>query len=104
MLGDGGGERVVNLAQPVLEDVGEADQHGKRDAAQNQRIDQLLQVDRAGRVLGRMDMDVAVAVDGEIALAPTGDVVQIAGVLGGPPLDGVEDDSSFSTVSLQLAS
>jgi len=85
----------------VLENIGEADQHRERDAAQDQRIDQLLQIDGAGGIFGWMDMDVAISFDGEIALAPTGDIVQIAGMLSGPPLR-IQDQRPFSTVSLQL--
>ena len=103
VLGDGGGEGVVNLAQPVLEDVGEANQEGDRNPAQDQRIDQLLQIDGAGGVLGRMDADVSQIVDREIALAPTGDVVHLAGVLRGPPLDRVQHHRSLSAVSIQRA-
>ena len=84
MLRDRGLEGVVDLAQAVLQDVGEADQDRQVDAAQLQPIDQLLQVDRRGRVLGRVDPHVALVADREVALAPAGDVVQLAGVGRGP--------------------
>ena len=47
VLGDGAVKRRVDLAEAVLEDVGEADQHRQADAAQLQPIDQLLQIDGA---------------------------------------------------------
>ncbi len=50
-------EGVVNLAQPVLQDLGEANQNRQRDAAQDQRVDQLLQIDER-RVLFGMDQNV----------------------------------------------
>ena len=49
VLGDGGLKRRVDLAEPVLQDVGEADEDRQADAAQLQAIDQLLQVDGAAR-------------------------------------------------------
>ena len=80
MLGDRGLEGVVDVPQPVLEDVAEADQDRQVDAAQLQVIDQLLEVDRAAWILGRMDLHVAVLADREVALAPAGDLVQLGGV------------------------
>ena len=47
VLRDGGLERRVDLAEAVLEDVGEADEDGQADAAQLQAIDELLEVDGA---------------------------------------------------------
>ena len=49
----------VDFAQPMLENVGEADQDRQVDAAQLQPVDQLLQIDEALRILGRMDQHVA---------------------------------------------
>ena len=43
-------------------------------------------------------------VDGEIALAPTGYVVELAGALGGPPLGGLQDERAFPAVSFQMRS
>ena len=56
VLGDGGLKGGVDLAEPMLEDVGEADEDRQADAAELQAIDQLLQVDGARRILGRMDL------------------------------------------------
>ncbi len=53
VLGDGGLEGAVNLAQPMLQDVGEPDEHRKADAAELQPVDELLQVDgRCGSLVG----------------------------------------------------
>jgi hypothetical protein len=41
-----------NLAEPVLQDVGEANQDRHREAAQLQAIDEPLQIDAAQRILG----------------------------------------------------
>ena len=81
MLRDGALERRVDLAEAVLEDVGEADEDGKADAAELQAIDQLLEVDRARRILGRMHLDVPGAVDREVAVAPARNLVELARVV-----------------------
>ena len=49
VLLDGGLEGVVDLADAVAQDVGEAEQDRQLDAAGLQLIDQLLEVDRLGR-------------------------------------------------------
>ena len=49
VLGDRALEGGVNLAQPLLQDLGEADQDRQIDAAQLQPIDQLLQIDSRER-------------------------------------------------------
>ena len=53
VLADGALKRRVNLAEPVLEDVGEAEQDRGAQAAQLEPIDQALEVDAARRLLGR---------------------------------------------------
>jgi hypothetical protein len=63
VLGNGVLKRGVDVAEPVFQDVGEANEDREADAAQLETIDQFLQVNRAGRILGRVDLDVAVAVD-----------------------------------------
>ncbi len=67
----------MNLAESVFEDVGEAEQDGGAEAAELQAIDQALEVDPPRRVLGRMDLQVPVLVDREVALPPAVDVVQL---------------------------
>ena len=63
-------EGGVDIAQAVLQDVGEAHQDRKADAAELQPIDQLLQVDRLRRILGRVHLDVPGRVHREVAVAP----------------------------------
>jgi hypothetical protein len=59
MLVDRALKRFVDLRQAVLENFGEADQDGERDPAQQQRIDQFLQVDGALGFLGGMNQKVS---------------------------------------------
>ena len=47
VLRDRGLERVVDVAEAVSQDVAEADENGKVDAASLQVVDELLQIDRA---------------------------------------------------------
>ena len=70
-------EGVVDLADAVAEDVGEAQQDRQLDAAFLELIDELLEVDRLLGRLVRLDGDVAVLVDGEVALAPVADAVGV---------------------------
>ena len=86
VLGDGRLEGVVDVLQPVLEDVAEADERRQVDAAALQVVDQLLEVDGPVRVLRGMHLDVAVLADREVALAPALDFVQLGGVGGRPAL------------------
>ena len=104
VLVDGGLKRRMDLAQAVVEDVGEADQNGQVDAAKHQRIDQLFQVDGPRRVFFRVNQHVPVAAHREIAFAPTGNVVEITGELRRPPFCGLNHHGTFAAVSFQLAS
>ena len=63
-------KRVVDFAQAMLENLGEADQNRQIDAAQLQPIDQLLQIDRALGILRRVDANVPLVVDREVSVAP----------------------------------
>ena len=84
VLGDGAAERLVQLDDAALEDVGEADQQRQPDAAAGDLVDQLLEVD-VSRVGARgVRHDVARLVDGEVALAPGLDPVGLGGVRDGP--------------------
>ena len=71
---------AVNFAQPMLQNVGEANQDRQIDAAQLQPIDQLLQVDRALGILRRMHANVPVAVDRKVSVAPARHFVQFGGI------------------------
>jgi hypothetical protein len=84
VLGDCRVKRRVNVAEPVFEDVGEADENGEADAAKLKAIDQLFEVDGPGRVLRRMYLDVAGLVHGEVAVAPAGHLVELARVVDAP--------------------
>ena len=86
VLGDGVLEGLVHFAQTMLQNFGEADQDGEPDAAQLELFDQLAQIDAARRLLAGMHPQVPVRADGKIAFAPTGDIVEFAGVGDGPPL------------------
>ena len=72
---------VVDLADAVAEDVGEAQQDRQLDAAGLELIDQLLEVDRLVGAFVRVDGDVARLVDAEIAFAPVANAVGFDGVL-----------------------
>ena len=53
----------MDLGQPMLQDIGEADQDGQIDAAHLQPVDKLLQVDRPLGVLVGVNQHVAVLAD-----------------------------------------
>ena len=103
VLADGRLKRGVELAQTVLQNVGEANQNGQVDAAQHQRVDQLLQIDGARRVFFGMDPHVPVIAHREIAFAPTGDVVEIAGGFRGPAFRRLHHQGALASISFQLA-
>ena len=89
MLGDGVLEGLVHLAQAVLQNFAEADQDRQRDAAELQLVDQFLEVDGAAGILVGVDQHVAVLADREVALAPTGDVVEFRRFRDGPAIGGL---------------
>ena len=89
MLGDRSLERLVNVLETMLQDVAKADERRKADAAQLQVIDQLLEVDRAARVLRGMDPNVAVLADREIPLTPSANLVHFGSIDGRPGLADV---------------
>ena len=86
VLCDGRLEGVVDVAEPVAEDVPEADEHRNLDPAQHQVVGELLEVDGLGRILGRMDEDMTRRRDGEVALAPPVDFVELGRVADGEGL------------------
>ena len=101
VLGDGGLEGAVDFAEAVLQDVGEADEDGEVDAAQDQRVDQFLEVDGARGILLGVDEDVSVVAHRKVALAPTGDVVEVAGRLRGPSFRRLHDEGALAAISFQ---
>ena len=75
MLSDRLRKRVADGHQPVLENVGETQQHGRLDSPGDEPIDKQLQVDGAVGRPGRMNRDVARRVHRKIAISPAGDVI-----------------------------
>jgi hypothetical protein len=89
VLRDRGLEGVMDVADPVPEDVLEAHEDGELDATQNQVIGELLEVDRLVAVLGGMDEHMAGRRDRKIPLAPPFHFVELTGVGGGKHLAGL---------------
>jgi hypothetical protein len=79
-------EGLVQLLHGLVEDLREADHDGRRDAAQGDVVDDALEVDEAVVLLRRVDEEVAVVGDGEEALSPVLDAVELLGV--GEPFRG----------------
>ena len=73
-------EGVVDVADAVAEDVAKPDEHRQLDAAQQQVIGELLQIDGARRILRRVHEHVAGRGDREVALTPAVHLVEIGGV------------------------
>jgi hypothetical protein len=84
VLVDGRLEGGLDLAQAVLQQVAEADQHGQVDALGLEPVDQQLEVDCPVRVLGGMDTEVSLVADGEVAFAPVGHFIQVGGLQDRP--------------------
>src|SRR4051794_40940346 len=87
----------------MLQNVCEADQYRDVDSAQNQSIDQFLQVDGAGRIFLGMNAHMSVFTDGEIAFTPARYVVEVAGKLSGPTLGGFHHQGALAAVLFQCA-
>ncbi len=58
VLGDRAGEGVVDFAQAMLQNAGEANQDRQIDAPQLQAVDKLLQIQKPLRIASRMDQHV----------------------------------------------
>ncbi len=84
VLGDRRGERVVQRAQPVAQDVREAQHHRRRQVARLELAHHLVQVDLAFLVAVGAADDVPGGVDAEVAGAPGADRVELLGVLDAP--------------------
>jgi hypothetical protein len=89
----------MHFAEPVLNDIGEANQDGQSDSAPLQRIDELLQVNTAVRFFGRMNKKMPVFANGKISFPPACDIVELGSVCGGPAIGrlayGRGDGSDF---------
>jgi hypothetical protein len=81
-------ESLVELAEAVLQNFGEPYQDREGDAAQLQFFDQFLKIDRSIGLFRGVNPQVAIRPDREVALAPTGDIVQLGRVGGGPSFGG----------------
>src|SRR5262245_2305052 len=93
----------MQLAKPVFQDIGKADQDGKIDAAQHERVDQLLEIDRDRRIFFRMHMHVPVIADRKISLAPARHVEELARDLSRPPLGRLDHHRPLTPVSFQYS-
>ncbi len=106
-LDDGAAEGLVHLHHPVVEHLGEAQVQETLGVVERSRLHELAGavvggdapgflavlddlVDIAGErfVLGGGDLQVALGIDAEVAVAPLLDAVQRGGVLDGPVLHG----------------
>src|SRR5262249_42333263 len=86
-LAHGGLEGVVDLADAMPQNVGEAKEDRQLDAARLELFDQVEQVNRLIGTLGRVYGDVAGLVDGKVTFAPVSDAVRLQGVADLPLLD-----------------
>ena len=84
VLRDGRLKGAVDVGEPLAQDVAEPDQDRQADAAKLQVIDQLLEIDRALGVLCRVNAEVTVRSDREIAFPPPLDLVQFRCVVHCP--------------------
>ncbi len=84
VVSDGVLERLVELADAMPEDVGEADQQRRLNVALAEFINELFEVDMKRWILCGMNGDVALLAHREIALAPLLNPVKRLGVLCGP--------------------
>jgi hypothetical protein len=73
----------------VTNNIGEANENRQGDSAPLESIDQFFQIDTSGSFFRRMNKQVAVFSDGEIAFPPVRDIVQLGGVCGGPAVGGL---------------
>ncbi len=77
------------VLEAVGEDVGEPNDHGRREVAGLETFDDLEEVDDVGALGIRPHNDVAGVIDGEVTLPPRVHVVEIERILDPPGLGGV---------------
>src|SRR5260370_38549677 len=82
----------------MLEDLSEAHEDGRSDAAQHQRIEQFLQVDAPVWLFGRVNAQMSVIGDRKIPFPPTCHIIELSRVGGCPPLGWLQH---LRTVNLQ---
>ena len=90
-------ETAPRLLDPVVKNIGETEQHGRRDITQRQLVHHLTQVDLR-IVLAWGDIDITLLVDAEIRGAPTVDVVELLRVIDGPFLHKSNSSFIFATL------
>ncbi len=83
-LFDGRAEGLVDLGQPVLDDLGKAEQDRVLDALPGDLSDNLYQVGALLPVPSGADLQVALFVYGEVTSAPVIQTVETAGVIDRP--------------------
>ena len=88
-------EATPGLLDSVVEDIGEAEQHWRRDITQSQFIHHFTQV-YLRVILTGSDIDIALVIDAKIGGAPSIDVVQLLRVVDGPFLHLVVGVYRFS--------
>ena len=94
VLADGRAEGVVDLADAMAEDVGEAKQDRQLNAALLELIDQFLQVDRLAGILVGMNRHVPLGIDPEVVLAPVANAIRFQGIIDLPRIG----ESMFRTL------
>ena len=84
VFADGLAKGVVNLADAVAQDVGEADEDRQLDAACLELVDEFFEIDGLVGAFVGLNGDVAGFIDAEVSLAPQANVVGVDRVLDLP--------------------
>jgi len=77
----------VDLTEPVLQDLTEAEQDRQVDPTHLEPVDERLEIDALRRILVGVDEQMAVGPHGKVAIAPTGHFVEIGGIRRAPLFD-----------------
>ena len=80
---------IVNLFEAVLQDPIKPHQNWQVEAAMDQPVDELLEIEALGRITIWVDEQIPILTDREVLLAPARDIVQIARVITGPTVNRV---------------
>ena len=84
VLGDRGGERVVQRTQAVAQDVREPEHHRCRQVARAELLHDFVEIDLAVGVAAGPADDVTGGIDAEVAAAPGTCCVELVGVFDAP--------------------
>src|SRR3954469_14418059 len=87
----------------MLQDLSEAYEDRHADPAELELLREFHQVDEAPRIFGRMYEHVPVLADGEVALPPSGDVIQLCSIGCRPALGWVAEGGGLSHFQRQLS-